>query len=78
MALFCRPVLTAPALVRRNGAVLADAWLPDLADVPFALDWHIPTGKVITEWRLLIPHATETKTTVTGKPRVTVFAPGFS
>jgi hypothetical protein len=26
-----------------------------LADVPFALDWHVPTGKVITEWRLLIP-----------------------
>jgi len=24
------------------------------------------------------PHATATKTTVTGKPRVTVFAPGFS
>jgi hypothetical protein len=26
-----------------------------LADIPFALDWHIPTGKVITQWRLLIP-----------------------
>ena len=26
-----------------------------LADVPFALEWHIPTGKVITGWRLLIP-----------------------
>jgi hypothetical protein len=26
-----------------------------LADVPFALDWHVPTGKVVTEWRLLIP-----------------------
>ena len=24
------------------------------------------------------PHVTATKTTVTGKPRVTVFAPGFS
>src|SRR5260370_321332 len=24
-----------------------------LADVPFALEWHVPTGKVITEWRLL-------------------------
>ncbi|MGH3411160.1 MAG: transposase domain-containing protein [Streptosporangiaceae bacterium] len=121
--MFCRPVVTAPAVVRRDGTVLADAWLPDLvrlgelerhlgdgvieaiaaaalekgrlrrrerrrlmsyplvirlmiamtlmpdasycealsrlagllADVPFALDWHIPTGKVITEWRLLIP-----------------------
>ncbi|MGH3289738.1 MAG: transposase domain-containing protein [Streptosporangiaceae bacterium] len=123
MAVFCRPVLTAPAVIRRDGTVLADAWLPDqarlgaleahlgdgvieaivdaelsrrrlkprqrrrlmsyplvirlviamtlmpdacyaeslarlaglLADIPFALDWHIPTGKVITEWRLLIP-----------------------
>ena len=26
-----------------------------LADVPFALEWHIPTGKVITGWRLPIP-----------------------
>jgi len=123
MAVFCRPVLTAPAVVRRDGTVLADAWLPDqarlgemerhlgdgvieaivdaelagqrlrprqrrrlmsyplvirlmlamslmpdacygeallrlaglLADIPFALEWHVPTGKVITEWRLLIP-----------------------
>jgi hypothetical protein len=123
MTLFCRPVLTAPAVARRDGTVLADAWLPDLvrlgelerhlgdgvieaivdaelarrrlklrqrrrlmsyplvirlmiamtlmpdacygealarlagllADIPFALDWHIPTGKVVTEWRLLIP-----------------------
>ena len=123
LAVFCRPVMTAPAVVRRDGTVLAGAWLPDLvrlgelerhpgdgvieaivgaeldrrrlrprqrrrimsyplvirlmiamtlmpdascgeaparlagllADVPFALDWHVPTGKVITEWRLLIP-----------------------
>ena len=26
-----------------------------LADVPFVLEWHVPTGKVVTEWRLLIP-----------------------
>jgi hypothetical protein len=26
-----------------------------LADIPFTLDWHVPTGKTITEWRLLIP-----------------------
>ena len=26
-----------------------------LADVPFTLDWHVPTGKTIGEWRLLIP-----------------------
>jgi hypothetical protein len=123
MAVFCRPVVTAPAVVRRNGTVLAGAWLPDLvrlgglerhlgdgvieaiagtalekgrlkprqrrrimsyplvirlmiamalmpdascrealarlagllADIPFALQWHVPTGKVITGWRLLIP-----------------------
>ena len=123
LAVFCRPVATAPAVIRRDGTVLADAWLPDLvrlgeverhlgdgvieaiaaaalekgrlkrrqrrrimsyplvirlmiamalmpdasygealarlagllADVPFALEWHVPTGKVITEWRLLIP-----------------------
>ena len=120
---FARPVLTAPAFVRRDGTVLADAWLPDLvrlgileahlgdgviekivakglrngrlplrkrrrllsypmvirlviamtllpgsscaeamrtvagllADVPFTLDWHVPAGKSIGEWRLLIP-----------------------
>ena len=123
LAVFCRPVVTAPAVIRRDGTVLADAWLPDfarlgelerhlgdgvieavvdaaleagrlrkrdrrrimsyplvirlmlamvlmpgasycealaqvaglLADVPFALEWHIPTSKVVTEWRLLIP-----------------------
>jgi hypothetical protein len=120
---FFRPVLTAPAFVKRDGTVLADAWLPDLvrlggleahlgdgviekitqkavrdgrlplrerrrlmsyplavrmviamtllpassysdamrtlagllADVPFTLDWHVPAGKTIGEWRLLIP-----------------------
>ncbi len=123
LAVFCRPVVTAPAVVRRDGTVLADAWLPDLvrlgelerhlgdgvieaavdaaiaggrlkprqrrrimsyplvirlmiamtlspggtycealarlagllADIPFALDWHVPTGKVITDWRLPVP-----------------------
>jgi hypothetical protein len=123
LAVFCRPVVTAPAAVRRDGTVLAAAWLPDLvrlgelerhlgdgaieaivdaslakrrlkprqrrrimsyplvirlmiamglmpdacygealarlagllADVPFTLDWHVPTAKVITRWRLLIP-----------------------
>jgi Insertion element 4 transposase N-terminal len=123
LAVFCRPVVTAPVMVRRDGTVLADAWLPEVvrlgelerqlgdgaieaivdatlekgrlrkrerrrimsyplvirltlamtlmpdasygealarlaglvADVPFALEWHVPTGKVITEWRLLIP-----------------------
>jgi Insertion element 4 transposase N-terminal len=123
LALFCRPVVTAPAAVRRDGTVLADAWLPDLvrlgelephlgarvieaavdaalakgrlkprqrrrimsyplvirlmitmtltpgssycealaklagllADIPFVLEWHVPTERVITQWRLLIP-----------------------
>ena len=26
-----------------------------LADIPFTLAWHIPTGKTVTGWRLLIP-----------------------
>jgi hypothetical protein len=123
MTVFCRPVVTAPAVVRRDGTVLAGAWLPDLvrlgelerhlgdgvieaaveaaiaagrlkprqrrrimsyplvirlmlamglmpdasyrealarlagllADIPFALGWHVPTGKVVTDWRLLVP-----------------------
>ena len=123
MTLFCRPVVTAPAFVRRDGTVLANAWPPDLirlgeleahlgdgvieemvsaaldagrltprqrrrimsyplvvrlmlamalmgdasycevlsrlagliADIPFARDWHVPTEKVITDWRLPVP-----------------------
>jgi transposase IS4-like protein len=123
LAVFCRPVVTAPAAVRRDGTVRADAWLPDfvrlgelerhlgdgvieaivgaalgkgrlrkrkrrrlmsyplvirlmlamalmpdasyceslgrlaglLADVPFALEWHVPTEKVATDWRVLVP-----------------------
>ena len=123
LAVFCRPVVTAPAMVRRDGSVLADGWLPDfvrlgelerhlgdgvieaivrtaleqgrlparqrrrimsyplvirlmiamtlmpdgsccealarlaglVADVSFALEWHLPTGKVVTGWRLLVP-----------------------
>jgi hypothetical protein len=120
---FSRPILTAPAFVKRDGTVLADAWLPAvprlgvleahlgdgviekiaekalrngrlplrrrrrlmsyplvirlviamtllpgssyaetartlaglLAGVPFTLDWHVPAGKTVGEWRLLIP-----------------------
>ena len=123
LAVFCRPVVTAPAVVRRDGAVLADGWLPEfvwlgelerhlgdgvieavadaaveagrlkrrerrrlmsypvvirlmiamalmpdasyreslarlagvLADIPFVLEWHVPTEKVVTEWRLPVP-----------------------
>ena len=123
MAVFCRPVVTAPALPRRDGRILAEGWLPDfvrlgelerhlgdgviealadaaleqgrlkerqrrrimsyplvirlmiamalmpdasycealarlaglLADIPFALEWHVPTEKVVTAWRVLVP-----------------------
>jgi hypothetical protein len=123
LAVFCRPVVTAPAVIRRDGSVLADAWLPDLvrlgeleahlgdgvieaavdeavragrlkprqrrrimsyplvirlmlaaglmadasycealarlagllADIPFARGWHVPTEKVVTDWRRLVP-----------------------
>ncbi len=125
MTAFFRPVLSAPAFVRRDGAVLADAWLPDLvrlgeleahlgegvieemvaaglaagrlpkrtrrrimsyplvirlmiamalmpdasycealsrlagllADIPFTREWHVPTEKVVTGWRLPVPPA---------------------
>jgi hypothetical protein len=125
LAVFCRPVITVPAVVRRDGTVLAEAWLPDLvrlgemerhlgdglieaivdtavaagrlkprqrrrimsyplvirlmiamtlmpdasyrealarlagllADIPFVLEWHVPTEKVITDWRLPVPPA---------------------
>jgi hypothetical protein len=123
LAVFCRPVVMAPAVVGRDGSVRAGGWLPDfvrlgelerhlgggvieemvsaalaegrlrkrqrrrimsyplvirlmlamtlmpdtsycealarvaglLADVPFALEWHVPTGKVVTGWRVLVP-----------------------
>jgi Insertion element 4 transposase N-terminal len=123
LAVFCRPVVTARAMVRRDGSVRADGWLPDfvrlgelerhlgngvieeavaaaleqgllrkrqrrrlmsyplvirlmlamtlmpgasycealarvaglLADMPFALEWHVPTEKAITGWRALVP-----------------------
>ena len=123
LAVFCRPVVTAPALPRRDGSVRADGWLPEfvrlgelerhlgdgvieeivaaalaqgrlrqrerrrimsypllirlmiamtlmpdasycealarlaglLADIPFALEWHVPTERVITDWRALVP-----------------------
>lgn len=125
LAVFCRPVVTAPAVARRDGTVLAGAWLPDLvrlgeleshlgdgvieglvgeaveaglltrrqrrrvmsyplvirlmiamtlmpgasycealarltgllADIPFALEWHVPTAKVVTGWRRAVPPA---------------------
>ena len=123
LAVFCRPVVTAPAVVCRDGRILAGGWLPDfvrlgelerrlgdgvieaivdaavekgrlkprqrrrlmsyplvirlmiamalmpdasyceslarlagvLADIPFVLEWHVPTERVVTEWRLPVP-----------------------
>ena len=26
-----------------------------LADIPFLREWHVPTGKVVTDWRLPVP-----------------------
>jgi hypothetical protein len=26
-----------------------------LADIPFTREWHVPTGKVVTDWRLPVP-----------------------
>lgn len=45
MALFCRPVVTAPAAVRRDGTVLADAWLPDLVRLG-ELEPHLGDGVI--------------------------------
>jgi hypothetical protein len=43
--LFARPVLSAPAFVRRDGTVLADAWLPDLARLG-VLETHLGEGVI--------------------------------
>ena len=43
--LFARPVLSAPAFARRDGTVLADAWLPDLARLG-VLEAHLGEGVI--------------------------------
>ena len=43
--MFCRPVVTAPAVVRRDGTVLADAWLPDLVRLG-ELEAHLGDGVI--------------------------------
>ena len=43
--LFLRPVVSAPALVRRDGTVLADAWLPDLVRLG-ELEAHLGDGVI--------------------------------
>ena len=45
LAVFCRPVVTAPAVVRRDGTVLADAWLPDLVRLG-ELEAHLGDGTI--------------------------------
>jgi hypothetical protein len=47
LAVFCRPVVPAPAAARRDGTVPADAWLPDLVRLG-ELERH-PGGGVIEE-----------------------------
>jgi hypothetical protein len=43
--LFALPVVTAPAFVRRDGTVLADAWLPDLVRLG-VLETHLGEGVI--------------------------------
>ena len=45
LAVFCRPVVTAPAIVRRDGTVLADAWLPDVVRLG-ELERHLGDGVI--------------------------------
>src|SRR5436190_10141372 len=45
LEVFCRPVVTAPAVVRRDGTVLAGAWLPDLARLG-ELECHLGDGVI--------------------------------
>jgi hypothetical protein len=42
---FCRPVMTAPAVVRRDGTVLADAWLPGMVRLG-ELESHLGEGVI--------------------------------
>src|SRR5215472_12300891 len=45
LALVCRPGVTAPAAVRRDGTVVADAWLPDLVRLG-ELEAHLGDGVI--------------------------------
>ena len=47
LAVFCRPVVTAPAVVRRDGSVLAGGWLPDFARLG-ELERHLGDGVIET------------------------------
>jgi hypothetical protein len=45
LAVFCRPVVTAPAVARRDGSVLADGWLPDFVRLG-ELERHLGGGVI--------------------------------
>jgi hypothetical protein len=45
LAVFCRPVVTAPAAPRRDGSVLADGWLPDFVRLG-ELERHLGDGMI--------------------------------
>jgi hypothetical protein len=45
LAVFCRPVVTAPAVARRDGSVLAGGWLPDLVRLG-ELERHLGDGVI--------------------------------
>ena len=60
-----RRIMSYPLVIR---LVIAMTLMPDascrealarlaglLADIPFVLEWHVPTGKVVTDWRLPVP-----------------------
>src|SRR5205814_7069995 len=60
-----RRIMSYPLVIR---LIIAMTLMPDasycqalarlaglLADIPFAAEWHVPTEKVVTEWRLLVP-----------------------
>jgi hypothetical protein len=45
LAVFCRPVVTVPAVVRRDGTVLADGWLPGFVRLG-ELERHLGDGVI--------------------------------
>ena len=49
LAVFCRPVVTAPAVARRDGSVLAGGWLPDFVRLG-ELERHLGDGVIEAAW----------------------------
>ena len=45
LAVFCRPVVTAPALPRRDDTIRADGWLPDFVRLD-ELERHLGDGVI--------------------------------